>query len=358
MDKHEYITTGGAFESPHDYRDIKDPSLAMALPLPALYETDISNIVVTDQEKLGICTSNLAVIIEWLYFQRTGVYQRLSRRFLYSVTKNLIDQNQIEGSGLRSVLKAAYTYGVCKEETYPSATTNISHADYINPASIPAAAWAEALKYKIGGYVNIPTDKASIEAAIYKYGMLYTRREVGCEWWTAADGTVTWDPKYIDPLRPPKVVISGHAIVDMGYNNTKNLYTLRNSWGEEWNCKGNGHTDIVWYPPTEAWAVTLAPLGNDLPSAADFKHNFTKPMKRGDKDPEVVQLQIALMISNFLAFVPVADRGVYGPQTQAAVYKYQLAKNIPLTAIERLVYKGFYCGPKTLNRLNKDFGMK
>jgi len=353
MDDLEKQIGFGAFPSEKDYRDHKDPDLALGLPFPSEYHTDVNMLEVTHQKKLGICTSNLAYYVEWLYFKKTGNYVRLSRRFLYSITKNLIDQNNIEGSSLRSPLKAAYNYGICKEETFPSDTEGFTHEQYIDINAIPPAAWAEAKSFKAGGYISIPATKEGLMQALYKYGLLYSMMHVGKEWWTGLDGVSSWDKSKIDPLRPPAVVVSGHAVVHTAYDPI--MLELRNSWSKAWDCEGNAHHEHARYMPLESWAVTLDKVANDLPAETDFHHAFTIPMKQGDLGPEVKALQIALMITGDMDFVQPVDRGFYGPKTTAAVFRYQLRKKLPLSWTEKTVYKGKYCGPKTIAVLTENF---
>lgn len=343
----------GAKQSEPDYRDHKDAQLVQFGGVPSSYSTDLSVIDVTHQKKLGICTANLAYIIEWLYWKKTGVYTKLSRRFLYSVTKNLIDQNTEEGSSLRNALKAAYNYGVCTEATFPSDTEGFTHAEYIDINAIPSTAWAEARKFKLGGYVSIPTDRASMEAGIYKYGMLYSMMLLGKEWWTNAQGISSWNSVDIDPLRAPVQYVSGHATVDYGFDGT--FHKKRNSWSTAWDLQGNATFNPDNYPTIEAWGCTLDRIVNDLPAVEDFKHAFLVPMERGQRGEEVRQLQIALMISGDLDYVQPIDRGYYGSLTQSAVLRYQLRKKIPLSWTERYIYAGRYCGKKTLAALTKDF---
>ena len=336
----------GALPSEPDYRDRKDA--ALAVPRPPSFKTDLGPVEVFNQEKIGICTSSIVTYVEWLYWKKTGVYTRLSRRFVYSVGKNLIDQADFEGSSLRTMLKVVYDYGVPPESVFPSAVNGMSHASYMDINAVPAAAWKEALKYRIGSYIGVPVDKESFLDGLYKYGLLYTRMEVGATWWTAPDGTVTWDPSKILPLRKPEFVISGHAISHLAYSPLGNT-ELRNSWGKEWGALGDGYHNPDNYPVTEAWAVTLDRYVNDLPAADQFKYTFTQNLTRGSRGEEVRNLQIALMILGFLDFVQPADRGYYGALTQEAVKKFLIAQKISPN------YLGLYWGAKSRAAMNNLF---
>lgn len=287
MDQYEFAVPGAVPSTP-DYRDKKDEQLAMAFPYPVTYETDLTMIPVFNQGKIGLCTgASLTTIVEWLYFKKTGKHVPLSRRFLYSVTKNMIDKNKMEGSSLRSALKAAYDVGICTEATFPSSPDGLNHEQYIDINAIPAKAFAEAKEFQIGGYVSVPVDKDSLCAGIYKYGMLYSRVVVGPTWWQGTDGVNTWDPAKINPIRYPDVIISGHAIVDKGYDNLE--LTLRNSWSAAWANKGDADRSIIGYAPTEAWGVTLKLVVNDLPPAGDFHHSF-KPICLSIREPVFISV--------------------------------------------------------------------
>lgn len=255
----------GATPSKADARDARDESIALAYPYPLTSETHIDMLHVEHQRKVGACTACLKSYIEYLYFIKTGRYVRLSMAFLYIVTKLYVDRNFTEGSSLRSALKAAQKYGVCTEETFPSDFT-LTHDQFLSQ-TIPAKAWTEALGYRIGGYVSIPVEKSLICAALDKYGLLYARYEVGEEWYTAKDGRISWRREDVLPLRRPKSVISGHAIILNGYDLSDKTKTMgRNTWSDQWADRGNFFTYHEDYPITEAWAITLESQMPNIPT--------------------------------------------------------------------------------------------
>lgn len=239
----------GAKPSKKDIRDFKDKVLAPA-PYKTHHMTDISMLAVTHQRKVGICMAETVCRhVEYLYYKKTGVYTRLSRAFLYIVTKKFIDKDRDEGTSFRAGFKAAQDYGICPESVFPT-NTNLEHSEFLDQ-KIPYQAWDEAKKFKMGAYIPIPTDISLLKAAISKYGLIAVRMELGEEWFTPS-----WKASDILPLRKPKKIISGHAVSLYGYDEN-NLNHLRNSWSEEWADKGNGYYDFDDYEPTEAWALTL-----------------------------------------------------------------------------------------------------
>lgn len=334
----------GAAPSEKDYRDIKDYQVTLATPYPTSFTDDLSEIAVTMQGKLGICTANLCYVIE-RQLAKKGIKVKLSRRFLYTVTKRLIDQNTSEGSSMRSALKAAYKYGVALESSVPTDVT-VSHEKFIEDYTFTPEIWQEALKYRIGGYISIGTDKDSLAAGISQYGALYARFEVGNEWFTPS-----WNAKDILPLRKPAKVISGHAVVPFSYDSSfpKMHAILRNSWSTDWANKGNGDFFIEDYGPTEAWAVTMNPIVNELPKEEEFSHVFNTNMELGDTNEEVKKLQTFLKINGYFDY-PSAT-GFFGRVTQDALYHFQL-DHVYMNWIEKYLYRGRYCGLKTRTVIN------
>lgn len=252
----------GAHPSPTDHRDFRDPDLALASPYPDKFVTDISSLEVRMQFQIGKCIGEAVA-------KKTDSLipvNDFSDDFLYRGTKQFIDQNTNEGTSFRSALKFAQQYGICRKQTFQIPVTQDMTYDQYMSFEVTQAAWAEASQYKIGQYLSVPIDVSLIKAAIYKYGILVARVDVGQEWWTNLAGVDSWNPADIFPLRSPKQVVSGHGIVIYGYDSTitpgKTLLYISNSWSSAWGDQGNGNLYFEDYYPhlTEAWAVTTNPV--------------------------------------------------------------------------------------------------
>lgn len=221
---------------------------------------------------LGICTAEaVKQRVEYLYFIKTGKYVQLSAAFLYIVGKLFVDKNKDEGSSAFTMLTAAMTIGVCTEETFPT-DYNLDYASFINQ-QIPQSAWAEAANYKINTIIPISVDKFLLQAAIAKYGPVIVRFEVGKEWYTAPDGSSSWEAKDILPLRPPAEVIDGHlCLADAYVNDSVGTFENPNSWSEKWAEPnvGRGVFHFSTYKPTEMWVATLDSAPDNSPKI-EFK---------------------------------------------------------------------------------------
>lgn len=341
----------GAERSKRDYRTITHETLAFPLYaggvdyLPA----DIEN-----QRKEGICTAASMVMNAQ---KATG--KKYSIDFQYLLQKKFIDQNWIEGSSIFTAMKVGYKYGFLPADKFSYVTEadrDLPYAAYIAKlVAIPDTEISRLLalcESKLAGYAQVDVSSAqSVQKAILdsKAGVI-ARFEVGKEWFTPS-----WDSKDIDPLQPPAVVISGHAINEAKFANT--VFSLANSWSPAWNKNGIGTALWEKYRPTEAWIpyYEQAPIMVALPKASEFKHHFTTPMRLDAAyNPEVEYLQIALMILGYLPLVKRSELGFYGAKTAVAVLAFQEAKT-NLSMYERIILRGRTVGPKTLDALNLIF---
>lgn len=243
----------GALPSKRDKRDLIDKSLSLAFPYPNKYGThiDFLNFQKRYQKKIGVCISCFAVTyVEWLYYQKTGKYTKLSVAFLYLVIKKLIDKNRIEGTSFRSSIDALMKYGVCTEKTFPT-NYDLTHDQFISQ-TISQEAFTEALSYRIGGYFSVPVEQSLMAGTLFKYGLIGSRFSVSEKWWIPS-----WLPKDIFPLLSGKE-ISGHAVVHYSYDITdRPRFDFMNWWSSAWGNNGTGWSNFDDYAPTEAWVLTL-----------------------------------------------------------------------------------------------------
>lgn len=198
---------------------------------------------IEDQSRVGICT---AISLTQNARKATGV--KYSADFQYLLQKKYIDLNWNEGSSARSALKVASKYGLLPEKYFKyKISRKQSYSKYIKELQkISQADIDKLLKrcIKIKGYASVPVDRDMIANAIDESEAgLIVRFVLGSEWWT----------KPIEPLRPPKTVVSGHLTIMSNYNG--NSYRIANTWGDDWADKGTAYSLLKDYAPTEAWIV-------------------------------------------------------------------------------------------------------
>lgn len=266
----------GANESPKDIRTFSyQPAKAKKKGGTRYASKDIE-----DQHRVGICTA-----ISMTQNAGKALGQKFSADFQYLIQKKYIDKNWNEGSSLSSSLKAAKHYGLLPQKYWKFTTEEdrkLPYDKYIKKLQKVTDVEIEGLlkkTVKIRAYAAVPIDRDMMANAIdeSKAGIL-TRYSLGKEWWN----------KPIEPLRPPKVHISGHAVTDCNYDGDS--FRVANSWGTDWADKGTGYRLQAMYTPTEAWI----PYYQDVPEHVDIELKKRVEMLGQIKDI----LQMLLEIKN------------------------------------------------------------
>lgn len=340
------ITITGALESPVDSRTVELSLDKASTPYITggkdYLPTDIEN-----QSRVGICTA-----ISLVQNREKTNGKKYSADFQYLLQKKFYDFNWIEGSCILSALKVGKKYGFLPADkwTYTTQEDRLSYSIYI--AKLQAISDKEIQSLisqcidNIPGYASVDvTDTQKIAKAITESeaGIL-CRYSVGSEWYTSVNGVISWDPNDINPIRPPKVVQGGHAIINNKFDfSSEKMQTVANTWSPLW-CK-NGQADIIWdqYKPTEAWTILTS-----SPEIPVF--NFKNNLSIGMTSPDIKQLQIFLN-KNPKTQVATSGAGSLGHETNyfgtltfKSVKIYQALNGIPQTG---------FVGPLTRNALNK-----
>lgn len=347
----------GANHSPKDYRTLKYNPSAKATPNPikggVIY--DAKNI--EHQHIVGICT---AISIVQSAEKATG--KKYSPDFQYLIQKKFYDYDWNEGSSIFHGIKSAYDVGFLPLELSPftEADRNLPYPSYIAKLQSISNTEIERLK-KLCEKVMTSYDEVvdlsanGIASAINSSDAgIICRYDVGEEWWIPS-----WNPKDINPLRAPKKIVSGHAIIMSSYDySASKMQVLANTWGTLWCKQGTADINFDTYRPTEAFIPHYSKQPNAmvfiLPKKEDFKPVFAE-CKLGDNNNAVKDLQVALMILGYLALITPSEWGNYGPKTRAAVYKLQLDHIPNLSFSAKYVYRGQYCSNQTISALNKLF---
>lgn len=343
--------TLGAIASPHDYRDFYVLAKTVAttpIVLPASFQTTMPGPVLMQDQEPACVAHSVAQILQLYYFRKTGKLINFSPRFLDVLAKRF-DGQPIDGGTIpRLVFKLALQYGCATTATVPN-DTSLPIAAYRNDSILTQAAFAEALQYKIPGFIKVQTDLTSMREAIFIHGAVSTLMQIGAEWWTPS-----WNDADIDPLRTPNPSVGGHQIVTKGWTDGQ-FDELRNSWSAAWANQGESRYNVASWAPyvLEAWTVAEIPADikdflNNLPAPSDFHYVWNSNLILGQANDDIKFLQIALMILGFMAPVDPTALGTYGPLTANAVKAYQISKRINPPAPNSV-------GPQTRAALNAEF---
>ncbi len=184
---------------------------------------------VYDQGQLGSCTAN--AIAGAIQFDRRK--QKLadfipSRLFIY-YNERVIEHsvNSDSGAQIRDGIKSVSAQGDCPETEWPYVIAKFK-------TKPPQKCYADAAKYKAISYQRVTPTPGQLKgclAAGYPFVFGFTVYESFESAQVAKSGHASL-PK------SGESVVGGHAVVGVGYDDTKQWFIVRNSWSDKWGMKG------------------------------------------------------------------------------------------------------------------------
>lgn len=190
---------------------------------------------VEDQGQIGSCTANAVIgLVEYFERRSKGEFLDASRRFLYKVTRKLYRLEGDSGAYIRGTTRALHLFGTCPEEFWP-----YDEAKYDDEP--PAFCYAFAQSYQAIKYYriwdsnpqNLLTQLKSSLAKGLPFAFGFT---VYSSIWNPsvrATGDIPFP-------QPGERVDGGHAIMAVGYDDSRHRFLIRNSWGTNWGQQGYG----------------------------------------------------------------------------------------------------------------------
>lgn len=187
---------------------------------------------VYDQLKLGACTANaLVACYECLTPNFMG-----SRLFLY-YNERLIENTIAQDCGTQIFdgVKALETYGVCLESEYPYVVSRFS----VQP---PQKCYTNALRHKVLKALNVRADLTSLKTCLAAgYPMV-----VGIEIYTSFETELVAKTGFVTMPCPKDSLLGGHAVCIVGYDDSRQIFIMRNSWGSSWGDNGHFYLPYVY----------------------------------------------------------------------------------------------------------------
>ena len=204
------------------------PSLTLG-PLPSKTDLRPQCPPVYDQGKLGSCTAN--AIGAAIQFDR--LKQKLpdfvpSRLFIYyneRAMENTVASDS--GAQIRDGIKSVARQGDCPEAEWPYVIARFKTRP-------PAACYRDARKYKVVSYQRVAQTLGQLKGCLasgWPFVFGFTVYESFESPSVARRGHV--------PLpRSGESVLGGHAVAGVGYDDARQWFIVRNSWGAGWGLKG------------------------------------------------------------------------------------------------------------------------
>jgi C1A family cysteine protease len=206
---------------------------ATLISLPKQVDMRAECPAIFDQGHLGSCTANaIAGAIEFDHIK-----QRLppphpftpSRLFIYyneRVMEHSVDSDA--GAQIRDGVKSVGRLGTCPESTWPYDPSKFTEKP-------PARCYREAVKYKAISYARVIQTLTQIKgclAAGFPIVLGFTVYDSFMSDEVARTGQVPM------PDLGDEHVLGGHAVLAVGYDEPRQCFIMRNSWGTAWGQAG------------------------------------------------------------------------------------------------------------------------
>jgi len=217
-----------------DPRDFKFKGIK-ALPLPKSVDLRKHCPVVYDQGELGSCTANaLGGAYQFEQIKQKQEDFVPSRLFIY-YNERVIEGtvNEDAGAMIRDGIKTMVTDGVCPETMWPYKTWKFKKQP--DPACYTEALNNQVLEYRrITPHTLYEVKQALYEGSPISFGFMIFESMMSDQ--VTRTGVV--------PLPGPnEQPMGGHAVLAVGYDDSKNALLVRNSWGKNWGLDG-----YFWLP--------------------------------------------------------------------------------------------------------------
>ena len=213
-----------------DIRDYKRPRLAVE-KLPPIIDLREKCSPVYDQGELGSCTGNAGAEAAKLVMKLRFEPSRLFLYYAVRMIKGTVKQDC--GAEMRDVCDALHKYGICSESYWPY--------DISKFAKKPTKkACVSASKHKITEYATFDGDTIDdirqIKAYLAKNSMPVL---VGVDIYSSFESDQVMNTGIVPmPDTSTERYFGGHAVLIVGYDDTRQVLIVRNSWGAEWGDKG------------------------------------------------------------------------------------------------------------------------
>lgn len=201
---------------------------ARVVSLPSSVDLRRGCSAIEDQGNLGSCTSQAVVgALEYLELKDGVTFFDLSRLFVYYNTRVLERTVKYDsGASLRNTVKAIAKQGACTEVIYP----------YIEK------------KYKLKPGQECYTD--GLKRRVLEYSRLLTLQDMkvslvegfpfvcGISLYESFESEKVAETGIVNMPTRRESMIGGHAVGCVGYNEKKQIFIMRNSWGNLWGDHG------------------------------------------------------------------------------------------------------------------------
>lgn len=212
-----------------DHRDFEFTGLCALTALPPSVDLRPQDSPIYNQGQLGSCTGNaIGGMFQFVNRKDAGKDFNPSRLFIYYGERKIEGTvNRDSGAYIRDGMKVINKKGVCTEVTWPYDISKFK----IKPTT---AAFNEALNHQAIVYQRINNTLSSMKQCLadgYPFVFGFTVYESFETAEVAKTGNMPMPAK-------SERALGGHAIMAVGYDDERQVFIIRNSWGTGWGDKG------------------------------------------------------------------------------------------------------------------------
>lgn len=224
------VKKGSVVRSGLDRRDHRVKLLNYKASVPKSINLRANLPYVFDQGSIGSCTANSAgSMYSWVAVSQGSGLFIPSRLFLYYNTRALQGTVSYDsGASLRATMQSLWSYGVCTETMWP-----YEYAKLFEKPSAPCyneGAERQSLSYAAVS-ISLVAMKNVLRTRPFVLGILVYS--------SFFDPTVSKTGRVPVPNTRQETMLGGHAILVLGYDDRKNSFLCRNSWGTSWGLRGD-----------------------------------------------------------------------------------------------------------------------
>ena len=184
---------------------------------------------VYDQGQLGSCTGNaIAGAIEFDRMKQKLSDFIPSRLFIYYNERALEGTvSQDAGANIRDGMKTIAKQGACAETDWPYAISKFA-------SKPPMKAYVDALKDLVSSYHAITQNLTTMKSALVS-GLPFV---LGISVYDSFESDVVAKTGVVPMPGKDEQLLGGHAVLCVGYDDSKQRFIVRNSWGSSWGQAG------------------------------------------------------------------------------------------------------------------------
>ena len=183
---------------------------------------------IEDQGNLGSCTGQaIAGAIELLN-TKNNKQTDVSRLFIYYYERALIKTiNYDSGAYIRDGIKVTSKQGAPLENLWPYDITKFRNKPNYTAIS-------DAVRRKVTLYERVANHQGCLDALNNGYPVV-----IGFKVYSSFESDIVYETGVMPyPNTSRESLLGGHAVLLVGYDNVRQTYIARNSWGTDWGDSG------------------------------------------------------------------------------------------------------------------------